>query len=306
MKILVINGSPKGERSNTYKLTRAFLDGIKSVHGDDTEIAVLDVNKLNIKSCLGCFACWDKTPGRCCISDDMQGVIEKLLWADITVWSFPLYYFNVPGKLKCLIDRQLPMILPFMNTDTVGGGHPTRYDMSGKKTVIISTCGFYTAESNYESVTAMFDHICGQGNYTAVFCGQGELFRVKELSQRTEEYLGFIRTAGKEYISGGISADTRDKLNTLLYPRDVFERMADASWGIDTKSGEKQDDSLVFTKQMAAMYRKESYGGRDIVLDMHYTDIDKKYRIILGKDGSRVTEDFSGEYTALIETPISV
>ncbi len=122
----------------------------------------------------------------------------------------------------------------------------------------------------------MFDHICGKGNYTAVFCGQGELFRVKELSQRTEEYLGFIRTAGKEYISGGISADTRDKLNTLLYPRDVFERMADASWGIDTKSGEKQDDSLVFTKQMAAMYRKESYGGRDIVLDMHYTDIDKK------------------------------
>ena len=44
----------------------------------------------------------------------MQQVIQDLLWADITVWSFPLYYFTVPGLLKNLIDRQLPMLLPFM------------------------------------------------------------------------------------------------------------------------------------------------------------------------------------------------
>ena len=28
MKILVINGSPKGERSETMKVTRAFLEGM--------------------------------------------------------------------------------------------------------------------------------------------------------------------------------------------------------------------------------------------------------------------------------------
>ncbi|MFR6514842.1 MAG: NAD(P)H-dependent oxidoreductase [Ruminococcus sp.] len=34
----------------------------------------------------------------------MQTVIEKLMESDLILWSFPLYYFNVPGILKNLID----------------------------------------------------------------------------------------------------------------------------------------------------------------------------------------------------------
>jgi len=30
MNILLINGSPRGEKSNTLKLSRAFIEGIKS------------------------------------------------------------------------------------------------------------------------------------------------------------------------------------------------------------------------------------------------------------------------------------
>ena len=30
----------------------------------------------------------------------MQTVIEKLMESDLILWSFPLYYFNVPGILK--------------------------------------------------------------------------------------------------------------------------------------------------------------------------------------------------------------
>ena len=129
------------------------------------------VNRMDIRSCLGCFSCWNKTPGKCCIGDDMGEVIQKLLWADITIWSFPLYYYSVPGALKNLIDRQLPMCLPFMTEreDHVGNGsHPARYDMSGKKTVVISTCGFYTAEGNYDGVKSLFDHMCGRGSYLSL------------------------------------------------------------------------------------------------------------------------------------------
>ena len=313
MKILAINGSPKGKRSNTWRLTCAFLEGItiqeENGGAQAPEIETLNIGSLNLKPCLGCFSCWNKTPGECCIHDDMQGVIDKILWADVVVWSFPLYYFGLPGQLKTLIDRQLPMSLPFMCTETESGGHPSRYDMSGKRTVVISTCGFYTAQGNYDCVTSLYDRLCGKGGYTAIFCGQGELFRVKELSERTDEYLSWVKKAGQEFASGGISGETRGKLDRNLFPRDVFEAMADASWGVG-ESGEKEDPSLVFTRQMAALYRKESWHGHDAVLDMNYTDIGKVYRITLGQKGSRVEvepeDGFADSFTTRINTPFDV
>lgn len=304
MNILVINGSPKGEKSNTFRLTSAFLDGItesEKQKGSVPEIKIYHTTKLDIKPCRGCFACWNKTPGKCCIGDEMSDIITDMINSDIIIWSFPLYYFSVPSPLKNVIDRLLPMNEPFMSTASVSGGHPSRYDMSGKKNVLISTCGFYTAENNYNAVTEMFDRFIGKDKYTALFCGQGELFRVKELSARTDEYLNAVKTAGGEFVSGGISEAVEEELNELLYPRDVFETMADADWGVNSK-GEKEDEVLTFTRQMAALYNKNTYPGHDIILDMNYTDRQMMIRIILGKDGSHVTEETEGKFTTRINT----
>ena len=317
MNILVINGSPKGINSNSYRLTAAFLEGMKQ-ELKDIQTRELLINCMDIKPCQGCFSCWNRTPGQCYIQDDMQQVIQDLLWADITIWSFPLYYFTVPGPLKNLIDRQLPMVLPFMEEKEgqVGNGnHPSRYDMNGKRTIVISTCGFYTAKGNYDGVYSLFDHLCGRGNYTTIFCGQGELFRVPELSARTNEYLSYVKQAGQEYTKGSISRETQELLDQLLLPKKTFEACADASWGINkdgTKIGEhgfnvkRESDTLVFTKQMAAFYRKESYSGKDIVLEMDYTDVEESYQILLGKEGSCVYTDGSLTPTTKIETPVTV
>lgn len=312
MKILLINGSPKGAKSNSLRLAHSFLDGIRD-HESERERAVeveeLHLNTLRIAPCKGCFACWKQTPGTCCMEDDMQTVIEGLLSANLVIWSFPLYYYSVPGPLKNLIDRQLPMSLPFMCESRDGngsGGHPSRYDRSGIKHVLISTCGFYSAEGNYDSVTRMFDHVLGQGKYTSIFCGQGELFRVKELSARTDAYLAAVRQAGKEYAGGRIREETEMKLKALLYPREVFEKMADASWGISKDNGEKEDESLIFTRQMAALYNRDRFDGRERVLEICYTDLGKTYRIKLGKDGAEVLTDESLRATTRIDTPFSV
>lgn len=311
MKILVINGSPKGDKSNSLRLTNAFVKGVceeKQGANISTEVEQLDVSKLHIEGCKGCFACWRATPGTCCIKDDMAMVLQKILWADLIVYSFPLYYFNVPGTLKNLIDRQLPMVLPFMSEreDGVGSGsHDARYDMSGKRYVLISTCGFYSAKGNYDSVCQMFDHICGKGNYETIFCGQGELFRVKELHGRTDEYLNQVEKAGAEYANGKIE-ETKAKLEELLFPKDVFEKMADASWGVSKESGKKEAESLVFTRQMAALYNPKSHDGKDKVLEMCYTDLGQTYQILMTATGSKVVTDGSLKYTTRIETPYDV
>jgi len=313
MNVLLINGSPQGKNSNSLKLAYSFIEGLKSEYannGKEISIEELHVASMNIDACKGCFACWKKTPGICCIKDDMKAVIGKQLEADIILWSFPLYYFSVPGILKNLIDRQLPMSLPFMSSREDGygsGSHDSRYNMEGKRHVLISTCGFYSAEGNYDSVLRMFDHLLGKGNYETVFCGQGELFRVKELSARTEEYLDAVKVAGAEYAATGmISAKTDAVLRTLLYPREVFEKMADASWGINRTTGEKEPEDLVFTRQMAALYNKSAYDGKERVLEMHYTDLNHIYQIRLGKEGSEVVADGSLTSTTRIDTPFAV
>ena len=179
--------------------------------------------------------------------------------------------------------------------------------MEGKRHVLISTCGFYSAEGNYDSVLRMFDHFLGKGHYTTIFCGQGELFRVKELSKRTDEYLATVKSAGAEYaITGKISEKTEAALHTLLYPRDVFESMADASWGISRTTGEKEADDLVFTRQMAALYNKDTYDGKERVLEICYTDLKHTYQIKLDDKGSEVLTDQSLAATTRIDTPFTV
>ena len=311
MKVLVLNGSPKGERSNTYRLTGAFLDGLRQVQQAEAE--VLAVGKLHLLPCRGCFACWSKTPGKCVLQDDMAGVIEKILAADVLIWSFPLYYFGIPGQLKLLIDRQLPMSLPFM-TDNASGGHPSRYDRSGQRQVVISTCGFYTAEGNYDAVDAQFARLCGADGYTAIYCGQGELFRVPELRQRTDAYLEHVKQAGAEFARGAVTEETACALRQPLFPRAVFEQMADASWGVSredvAKSGTSQtaklSPALAFTRQMAALYNPASWNGQDRVLEFFYTDAGETYQVVLGKDGQRVLEADFLPCTTRIETPLSV
>lgn len=300
MSVLIINGSPKGENSNTMKLTRAFAGG--AGFGD---AEIIDLSKINVKGCLGCFACWNKTPGKCVLNDGINEILQKFVTASVIIWSFPLYYFSVPGNLKNLMDRQLPLSLPFMKSGGDSGGHPSRYDLSKQRCAVISTCGFWTAKGNYDAVSAMFDRFYGADNYAAVFCGQGELFRVPELKGRTDEYLETVSRAGAEFAAGGIAAETLDELSKPLYPRDVFEKMADASWGLSEQGGESApvDKHLAFTVQMAALYKPD---GIDRVLEFCYTDIGKTYQILLTKNGGSVITDGFKKPTARIETPFSV
>lgn len=232
MKVLIINGSPKMERSNSLKLTTAFVEGLCSAC--DAEVETITVAKLNINTCLGCLNCWKKTPGECfCYkNDDMAAANEKIIAADVVIWSFPLYYYSLPGLLKVFIDRQVPTMRPIMQERIDGKGngkHASRYDLSHQRHILISTCGFCYYKGNYDAVKAQFDLILGVDNYTTLFCGQGEMLPVPFLKDRVDEYLGHVRKAGVDYAKHGcILPATRTQLDETILPKKKFEEMADS------------------------------------------------------------------------------
>ena len=90
MKILVINGSPKKEKSDTMHITRAFLDGMNEVA--ENEIKTIHAIDKHIEYCSGCFACM--LGGDCIHHDDMRGILEEILDNDLLIWSYPLYCYG--------------------------------------------------------------------------------------------------------------------------------------------------------------------------------------------------------------------
>jgi multimeric flavodoxin WrbA len=308
MKILVINGSPKGNDSSTLKLTRSFLEGMNSVEKQDVEF--IDLLKSNISPCTGCFGCWTKTPGTCVLKDDMADYIPKVLAADLLIWSFPLYYFGMPSKTKLFLDRMLPTSLPFMvERDAGGSSHPHRYNLEHQKHMLISTCGFYSTQNNYDALYKQFE-ILYEGHYDKIICTEGELFKVPQLSKRTNQYLSFVKQAGIDYASlGKISEESKNHLEELLYPAKEFIQMADASWKI-TESNENPNTkktALNFMRQMGATFNKDAVNPSEhFVIEMKYTDLDESYQFVIQEGQcTLLTQDFKPN-SVLIETTYDV
>ncbi len=98
-KVLFISSSPR-KGGNNDRLCDAFAEGAK---GAGIEIEKVRIADLKIGYCMGCYAC-QKT-GKCAIKDDAQGVIDKMMAADVIVLASPVYFYTICAQLKALIDR---------------------------------------------------------------------------------------------------------------------------------------------------------------------------------------------------------
>ena len=98
MKILVINGSPKKENSDTMHITQAFLDGMNEV--SQNEVHIIHAIDRHIEYCTGCFACM-RNGGNCLHQDDMRGILEEILESDLLIWSYPLYCYGRYIDVRC-------------------------------------------------------------------------------------------------------------------------------------------------------------------------------------------------------------
>ena len=103
MKVLIITTSLRA-RSNSDALAEAFARGAQET---GNEVETISLHGKDLRFCRGCLAC-TKTL-RCVIRDDAPAMVDKMHDADVIVFATPIYYYEMSGQMKTLLDRANPL-----------------------------------------------------------------------------------------------------------------------------------------------------------------------------------------------------
>lgn len=223
MKVLVLNGSPK-ENSNTMMLTTAFLKGLNEENRH--EIQIVSVKEKNITFCRGCLSCWFRQDSHCVIQDDMNELLDEMAASDMIVWSFPLYYHGLPAPLKAVLDRTNPFLKIDMHIDGDKVVHDKVIDLSAKKHVIITGCGFPYYPDNFGPLKWQMTNIFGAPTMICVYETTLLTIPVPTLTPLKTNLLASFTKAGREFSEDGcISDKTLQMLEKPMLPAEVYVNM---------------------------------------------------------------------------------
>lgn len=102
-KVIVISTSLRAG-SNSDMLADKFIEGALAA---GNEVEKITLSGKNIGFCKGCLAC--QKLGKCVIDDDANAIMQKVLEAEVVCWATPIYYYEMSGQMKVLIDRMNAM-----------------------------------------------------------------------------------------------------------------------------------------------------------------------------------------------------
>ncbi len=98
-KVLIISTSLRAG-SNSEIAAKEVEKGAKEA-GNAVEFVSL--KDKNIAFCKGCLAC--QKLGKCIINDDANAITDKIANSEVIVWATPIYYYEMSGQMKTMIDR---------------------------------------------------------------------------------------------------------------------------------------------------------------------------------------------------------
>ena len=102
-KVLVISASPR-KGGNSETLADALIRGAAEAGHSVEKICLYD---KTIGFCKGCLAC--QSTHRCVIRDDAAEIAQKMKDADVLVFATPIYYYEMCGQMKTMLDRANPL-----------------------------------------------------------------------------------------------------------------------------------------------------------------------------------------------------
>lgn len=120
MRLLIVNTLPKE--------SPAALAAIRALSDAAPDCSVINAFEMEIRPCVGCNACWLKTPGLCAIKDGYEEILKGYLEYDATVFLAGTALNFVDHRMKHIIDRMLPLLTMYMKIVDGQCRHELRYD----------------------------------------------------------------------------------------------------------------------------------------------------------------------------------
>ena len=102
-KVIVISTSLR-PGSNSHALAEQYAKGAEAA---GHQVELISLRGKEIKFCVGCLAC--QKVGACVFKDDVPAIMESVLNSDVVCWATPIYYYEMSGQMKTLIDRMNAM-----------------------------------------------------------------------------------------------------------------------------------------------------------------------------------------------------
>ena len=223
-KALVLIGNPRKKNGLTSFYLQPFLEGIQNAGATTEEIYLYD-KKIN--HCLGCFACWTKTPGICIQRDDQQEILEKMQGSELIIYALPLYYHSLPGLVKAHLDRQLPLHHPYLEKAGALTRHPRRKAIK-QSMALFSICGFPEVEQ-FEPLVKTFEAYTQQDNVAlaakVLLPAAMELYHNPTKRSLLLSKLDRLREAGEQLVERGqIRRSTLKAISKTTVTRDWIDR----------------------------------------------------------------------------------
>ncbi len=225
MRVVTFNSSPHLKRSATDLVLTPFLDGMKAA---GAEVEILYLHKLTIKPCLGCLACWLKTPGKCVQQDDMADILPKVGQSDIVVYATPLYVDGMNATMKALMDRSIPLLQPWFVEHEDHCRHDRVEGYKDGRVVLVSVCGF-TEPDNFDPLVAHMQ--AASRNMRREFAGAllrpyaNSLGELAEAGIDVDDVYAAAREAGTQLLRDGrMDQAVLDRVSRELIPREDYIR----------------------------------------------------------------------------------
>lgn len=202
MKILIVNSS---HRKKSSSMTRYLLNYLSQGMIDaGGSVELIDLKTSEIKECTGCFTCWNKTPGKCVLQDQMtREILPKWISCDLIVYGTPIFQHHMNSLMARFRERTIPGSPPYTsNHNHTMQDEPLPVRREVPLVVWFSICGLDRFEE-FEHLSRYVQSTCPSGStlVAEIYRTAAQHLRHPINTKIKNKVIKAIQAAGKEIVT---------------------------------------------------------------------------------------------------------